>query len=604
MRPRVSSRFLEGLFYALTVFGPFAFGCVEPWSRAALEILAFLLALACFLRGRPAVSPTAADFWLFPAAFSVAGVLQLQTLAAPDGPRPWALFTAAPHATEAAVLLWAAYAAILWSVPRIIFTHEAARRYARFLFGLGVALAAVGLLQALTGGHKLLWLRPVPAAGFGPYYNRDDAANVLMMSMAAGIGLFFSRIRNGRAVDGSTGTFLRTQGLLAGGILLLFSGIVACTSRGALLAMPLAAAALTLFGADFTKRANRRWARMAAALAGAAFVVYCAFRYVGAGVDAGARMDESMSGRFSIYGDAWRWMRDTPLFGTGLGSFETVYPAYQGFELRALVLHAHSDWLEIALEAGILGLLTALAAAAVTAFTGVRSWHAARSREMRCLIGGGLAAAAAFSVHALFEFCFQIPGNAVVFLGIVGFLLSAPSWADKGVAPIRSQPSPSAWPSLLATGFFLLMAQAAVRPAAAAWLANGSGDSVERAAGLARGLSLDPEPSFLKRLSWIYYEAGEGGRPDLTAQRVALAYSLAAAELRPFDSDALYFAGASLQRLDRPADARVLIDEARVMRFTPIGAILPDEMDEFERRRRKIEGWRSLGILVRTPEKR
>jgi O-antigen ligase len=603
MKPRVSSGFLEGLLYALTLFGTFAFGSVEPWSRAALEILAFLLALACYLRGRPAASPTAAGFWLFAAAFAAGGVLQLQTIAAPDGPRPWALFTAAPHATEAAVLLWTAYAAILWSVPRIIVTHEAARRYTRFLFGLGLALAAFGLLQGATSPHMLYWMRPATRAGFGPYYNRDDAANVLLMSMAVGIGILFSRIQSWRAVDGPPRGYLRTQGFIAVGVLFLFSGIVACASRGALLAMPLAGAALALFGADFAKRASRRRARAAAAIAGAAIVVFLTFQYVGTGADAGGRVDESITGRFSIYGDARRWWRDTPLFGTGLGSFETVYPAYQDFELRARVSHAHSDWLEIALEAGILGLLAALAAAALALFAAVRTWRSARSGEMRALIAGGLAAAFAFSIHALFEFCFQIPGNAVVFLGIVGFLLSAPSWADKSADRARAQP-PASWRSLFATACFLFLAQAAVRPAAAAWLANTSGNPNERAAGLERAFSLDQDPAFLKRLSWIYYGAGEGGRTNLIALRSTLAYSLAAAELLPFDSDARYFAGKSLSLLERPADARALIDEAGADRFTPLGPVMHDPMADFERERRQLEVWRSLGVLVRTPEKR
>jgi O-antigen ligase len=569
MRPRVSSRFVEGLFYALTVFGVFAFGCVEPWSRAALEILAFLLALACFLRGRPAAPPPGSAYWLFPAAFAAVGALQLQTPAAPDAPRPWAFFTAAPHATEAAVLLWAAYAAILWSVPRIVVTHEAARRYVRFLFGLGLLLAAHGLLQAETSPHKLYWVRSVFQAGFGPYFNRDHAANILMLSMAAGLGLLFSRVQTWRAVDGPPRGYLRSQGLIAGGAVFLFLGIVACTSRGALLAIPLAAASLVFFGAGFAKRARLRRARAAAALAGGALVIFFVFAYVGSGADAGARVDKSITGRFSIYGDARRWWRDAPVFGTGLGSFETIYPSYQDFELRSTVAHAHSDWLEVALEAGLLGFLAALAAAALAGLAAVRAWRAARSAEMRALIAGALAAAAAFSFHALFEFCFQIPGNAVVFLGIVGFLLSAPAWADKAAVRARPQP-PASWPSLLAAAGFLFFAQAAARPAAAAWLANESGDLADRGGSLTRGFALDQDPAFLESLASICYEkAGSGVRTNLELSRAGLEYSLAAAERRPFDSNALYLAGAGLARLGRPADARALFAESAAIRFAP-----------------------------------
>jgi O-antigen ligase len=574
MRPRVSSRVSEGLLYALTAFGPFAFGCVEPWSRAVLESLIFALALSCFLRGRRAGSELGADFWLFAAAFAAFGALQLARPAAADGPRPWAPFTAAPHATGSAVLLWTAYAALLWSVPRTLVTHEAARRYVRFVFGLGLALAAFGLLQAATDPDKLYWVRATYRAGFGPYYNRDHAANVLLMSLAAGIGLLFSRARRGAALDGPPALHRRKQALIACGALLLLAGIVACGSRGALLALLLSGAALALLGADFAETARARRARAAAALAGGACVVFFAFHYVGASADAGGRVDLSIMGRFSIYGDARRMLRDAPLFGTGLGSFVTVYPSYQDLELRATVAHAHSDWLELALESGLLGLLAALTAAALAAGAAARSWRAARSSEMRALIGGGLAAAAAFSVHALFDFCFQIPGNAVFFLGIVGFLLSAPSWADKAERGARSSPPRGAL-ALSAAACALVLSWAAARPAAAAWAAAAAGDYDARALSLARAYSWDRDPSFLAKTAEVDYAAALERR-DVGRLRAALTYALAAVDARPFDFQSLSYAGAALWRLGRRADARALTGDAAEVRFSPLAVAGPD----------------------------
>jgi hypothetical protein len=341
--------------------------------------------------------------------------------------------------------------------------------------------------------------------------------------------------------------------------------------------------------------------RSAAALAGGAAAVFLAYRYVVSSPDAGALVETSVRGRLSIYGDAWRWWRDTPLFGTGLGSFETIYPAYQDFELRAAVSHAHSDWLEIALEAGTFGLLAALAAAALAALAAVRAWRAARSDEMRALIGGGIAAAAAFSAHALFEFCFSIPGNAVVFLGLVGFLLSAPAWADKASDRAPSRP-PDAWRAALAAACFLFLTQAAVRPAAAAWLASASDLPGERAARLVRAEALDPNPVYLEELAAIgYQESGVGDGTNLAALRAALAYSLAAAQLRPFDSDALFLSGASLWRLGRRTDGGALMSASRAMRFPALGPVAPDPLAEFERQQRVTRRLRSAGAGAPPP---
>jgi O-antigen ligase len=570
MMPRVPSRVPEGLLCALTVFGPLAFGCVEPWSLASLEILAFLLALSCFLRGPRALPAAASWFWLFPAACAAFGALQFLTPAAPDLPRPSWPFTAAPQATQAAVLLWAAYAALLWSVPQVISTHEAARRYCRVLFGLGAALAAQGMLQAATGDGRLYWLRPASNLGvFGPYYNRDHAANLLLMTMSIGLGVLLSKIRP--ATDGPSSEQTRSLARLAAGVALLFAGIVVCGSRGALLAVPLAGAFVVFLGAGFAKRSRARRLRAAGALAAAAFAVLFTFRHVGAGADAGTVTDRAITERFFIYGDSWSWLRDTPLFGTGLGSFETVYPSYQDLDLRALAKHAHSDWLELALETGLFGLLAALCAAALVVLGAARAWLSAGSSEMRALIGGALGAAAAFAIHSLFEFSFQIPGNAVVFLGIVGFLLSAPVWKDKAAQRVRPD-APPAWAAAAAVAVFLAAARSAAMP-------NAEADPIRY-----RGLAAK-----------LYAGAVAGAKPDAAGLRAALGLSLAAAELRPFDYQSLALAGNSLARLGRAADAREFLERSRVVRFTPIVVGAGD--DNGAREERRLEAVRSLGLL-------
>ncbi len=572
MTPRVPSQVPEGLLFALTLLGPLAFGCVEPWSRATLEILAFLLALACFLRGRRDLPPMASWFWLFPASFAAFGALQYLTPVAADLPRPLVPFTAAAHATREAVLLWAAYAALVWSVPQVISTHEAARRYARLLFGLGVLIAVQGMLQAMTGGGKLYWLRPTSIPGlFGPYYNRDHAANFFLMSMGMGIGVFFSKMRGWPEVDGPSSEQARLLVRFAVGVLLLFAGIAVSGSRGALLAIPLAGAFVGLLGAGFSKRTRGRRYRMAAALGLAAFAVFFTFLHVGAGSDAGTLTDRSITERFFIYGDSWNWLRDTPLFGTGLGSFGTVYPAYQDMDLSGIAEHAHSDWLEIALEAGLVGLLAVLAASALLVFGAVKAWFAAVSKEMRALIAGALAAVAAFGVHSLFEFGFQIPGNAVVFFGIVGFLLSAPLWMDKAAARVRPD-APPVWMAVAAVVCFLGVARAAARPA------DGQ------------------DPRRLRRLAHvIYLEAGSGGRPEAATLRTALGVALAAAELRPFDYKALELAGTTLARLGRASDAGTFFERARLVHFFPVVVGSGDR--DARNEERQIAKLKSLGLL-------
>ncbi len=586
MRPRIPSGVVEGLLYALTAFGPFAFGGVEPWSRAAIEVLALLLALLCFLKGRPAASVAGSYFWLFPAAVAAFGYLQLSAGMVPGGPYPLRPFTVTPYETRSSIMLWVAYAAVLWSVPRIIVTADSARRYARVLFGVGLALACLGLLQTATGADKLYWVRYAPrTSSFGSYYNCDHAANILLMSLAAGLGLFY----------------YQPGKLLAGGLFTVFLGLVACSSQASFLAIPLAGAAVAFLGADFELGARRRRLRAAVALGGAALAIFFAYYHVASNADAGALIERSVMARLSIYGDSWRWLRDAPLFGTGLGGFQTVYPSYQDLGLLGTAAHAHSDWIEFLLETGLFGLIGALLATGLAAYLVSRTWREARSAEMRALIGGALAAAAAFAAHSLFEFSFQMPANAVMFFAVLGFLLSAPSWADKASGRVPEQ-APSAGASLLAAAYCLVLMRSAVLPAAAAWQAERPGAAVERVVSMARAVALDADPGFVALLSVASYKAaGEAAETDYALMRLSLRYALASAEHRPFSSDSLYLAGETLRRLDRPADSMGFFAQAQAVRFARFE---PRRATAVQRRKKNLEALRALNLVAPKAETR
>jgi O-antigen ligase len=596
MRSRVPSEALEGLLFVLAVFGPLAFGCVEPWSRAMLEILAFSAALLCFLRGGEAATPFAGAAWVFPAAVALLGCAQVYSFTPADLPRPIGPFTSAPNLTKDAVQLWSAYAAILYVVPRTITTPSGARRFCWVVFGVGLAVATLGLLQSATGSDLIYWFRATPPdyPPFGPYYNRDHAANFLLMSLATGGGLLIGRVKQWSAVEGPKRGELKAACLHAAGLAALLAAVLFCGSRGAVLAMVLGSGFVLLAGAGFIKRASARRGALAAALAGAAVAVACAFAYVHAGGANGAPMDRSVSTRMMIYEDCFRWLRDAPLFGTGLGSFTTVYPSYQDQSLRALVPHAHSDWLEFLLETGASGGAFALLACMAILSAALRTWRRSKSREMRALIGGALAATAAFAAHSLFEFSFQIPANAAQLSALIGFLVSAPAWADKEPRVPMSDP-PRAGIAAAAAACFLLASWGAIVPAAAAWSAQRGTSRPELVEGLHWAFGQYDDPAIARGLATeLYLIAAEGKFTEPSLLRASMAFALEAEARRPFDSGSLRLAGLTLARLRRPGDAGELYDRAGRVSFVPIEAPRRAASDAG---REKLKTLSELGLL-------
>lgn len=69
------------------------------------------------------------------------------------------------------------------------------------------------------------------------------------------------------------------------------------------------------------------------------------------------RQQDDLSTRPRILHSALDMVRQHPVIGFGLGSFATVYPAFDHLNSPYTVNHVHNDYLEIAAESGAVGLL-------------------------------------------------------------------------------------------------------------------------------------------------------------------------------------------------------------------------------------------------------
>ncbi|GAA3535957.1 O-antigen ligase family protein [Zobellella aerophila] len=116
--------------------------------------------------------------------------------------------------------------------------------------------------------------------------------------------------------------------------------------------------------------------------------------------------------RTDVYLDAIPLLEQHWLTGTGAGSFEAVFPQYAGPGLVSHFDHAHNDFIQFAIEYGVIGTLP-LAAFMLLAF-----WHALRAlwhRESWYRSGVGFAASMgllALMIHSFTDFNLQIPANA------------------------------------------------------------------------------------------------------------------------------------------------------------------------------------------------
>lgn len=120
----------------------------------------------------------------------------------------------------------------------------------------------------------------------------------------------------------------------------------------------------------------------------------------------------SLSNRERYWGNAWRWFRESPLFGRGAFSYHML-SAQEG---EKVLVHAHSIYLNILLDVGVVGSVMVLLCFAVQLAGFRRRQPAERFNSFNCLIAATLAATL---VHGLTDATVLGVSTAVLFLMIL-----------------------------------------------------------------------------------------------------------------------------------------------------------------------------------------
>jgi uncharacterized membrane protein len=175
---------------ALLMFGPVAFGAVEPWAIFVLQIAAVVLlalwAVTQVRAGQPAIisNPTFAPMCAF------AGLILVQ-LAGTSAYR---------HATYSALLRYVAYGAVCFLVAQTLQRTTQIRRLGHALVVYGSCMAVFAVLESLSSGGKLYWIRTPRFGGwiYGPYVNHNHYAGLMEMLVPIPLVFAFSRYAKGR----------------------------------------------------------------------------------------------------------------------------------------------------------------------------------------------------------------------------------------------------------------------------------------------------------------------------------------------------------------------------------------------------------------------
>ncbi len=424
-----------------------------PWAGNAMAIGFVLaaIAIALLLEGRR-YPPIKTGVILFPLLLIAAGLgwalVQILPLGAllPEHPA-WGvagealgreltgMISVNPSQTRWALLRWATAAAVL------IGSYLLARRDSNanillngMLLMMSVA-ALYGLARLSFSFDKILWFDE-PAGSYltSGFINRNSAATYFGMGTVAALGLLLHKARRivtrSREASGRDIVHLWTEGI-SGTLglnlvvfVLLFVALLATGSRGGILFTVAALFVLILL------YSLRQYAGRERSFTGPGWVLVIfasAVLIIGVVEMSGARvlgrlMEQGLDSgtRFDTYQRTFVAIADYGWLGSGLGTFQDVFPAYR-LEIaagRQVWDKAHNDYLELILGLGIPASLLVLSGLSGLVWKAVTGFFNRRRNAHFAAIAVG--SAVLVGLHSLVDFSLQIQANALAFALFTG----------------------------------------------------------------------------------------------------------------------------------------------------------------------------------------
>ncbi|MFC1603532.1 O-antigen ligase family protein [Planctomycetota bacterium] len=460
---------IEWLLISILAFMPLAFGAVEAWSEEVVAALAAAISICLLLKLVFQKEAKLVWSWAYipVALFILIAVFQLVPLRAGlinaispstavtkqellgDLPNSGVLLKSItlsfyPNATAHNLRLILAVAAVFFVVVNTYRRPEQIKRLLGAIAIIGGSIAVLSLAQSLFGNGDIYWLVPSGSskASSGTFINHSHFGQFMNLSIGAALGLIMVKVHEvfkGRKVtppvafEYLSSSAARSVWLLIAMIIVGAATVFISLTRGGMVSMLFAAGFTTLVLSSRRSIRSQSWAIVLMALGAFMCILYVGFDAV---YDRLATLQQ-----FNQYEDRLQIIKDIavawtkfPIFGTGLGTHEVVYPMFDRSTIPALAAYAENEYAQAAEETGLIGL------AALSVF-GILVWKSyignVRSaftpvRSAAYGLGFGLLA---IMIHSLSDFGQHLPANAMLSAVACALLL--------GLARIRKKDSPA-----------------------------------------------------------------------------------------------------------------------------------------------------------------
>lgn len=300
------------------------------------------------------------------------------------------------------------------------------------LLVLGTLISLYALFQLANGQEYVLWWEKTASqkVATGTFIDRNHLAGFLSMLICLGIGYIWTLGgEEGHRFRGRRSGYIRIEEwaksigvrrtILLLSVAIMMATLLATASRGG--ALSLLAGIIFMVGLTLTRFIKNRNAYILLLMLTVTciYVSYVATERV---MERFQHFKPDFLERIAVAQETYEMGRDFPHTGTGLGTFEFVFPIYQKTNIDTLLDYAHNDWIQLFAETGWVGGFILGGCFIWLMGSSIALW---RKRHDPFSIGiglGGMGAIVSIAIHSLTEFNLHMPANDLVLALILALL--------------------------------------------------------------------------------------------------------------------------------------------------------------------------------------
>ncbi len=411
------------------------FGAVEIWSSTAVLALVYTLGLIWILKREYAAYRTPVHTkLLIVAGFAFTLYVLLQTIPFPlvvlkylspgsyrlrefytPGPAGPGAISLVPYRSLLEALKVVAFLTV-FSVAAIYFiSRDRLKDFVVALSLFGFCLAVFAIVQKASWNGRLYWVRELTMGGkpFGPFVNRNHFAGFIGMIIPLTLGHAITK-------------HSREKKILYGFLAVIMSvALFFSLSRGGIVSF---VSGMALFGfLLFASRYQQKKVWIIGVFI-IAVLTYLAWLGMDPIMQRFTQADITKEQRLIVWSTTLTAAKDFWLTGSGLGTFLHIFPLYAPASVQGGIYdHAHNDYLEFLLEAGLGGSMLLVCFIALLLWYAFRSTFEGRSGIM---LMAALSSAMSMAVHSIFDFNLHILSNLLLFGTVLGMVAALSDAVD------------------------------------------------------------------------------------------------------------------------------------------------------------------------------